>query len=121
MAAPIQAADFRGGSQVIAFDGGWLALVHQTRVRDGQRQYRHRFVWFDEELKLRGVGRQFFFRKHGVEFAAGLAWHPDGKRLVISYGVGDNEAWIATVDGDDVRRVLDDAERLPSARREQVR
>ena len=111
---PIQAADFRGGSQLMAFDGGWLALVHQARVRDGQRHYRHRFVWFDEELKLRGVSRQFFFAARGVEFAAGLAWHPDGKRVMISYGVDDSQAWIATIDGDDVRRVLDDAERLAS-------
>jgi len=111
---PIQAADFRGGSQLIAFDGGWLALVHQARVRGGQRHYRHRFVWFDEELKLRGVSRQFFFATRGVEFAAGLVWHPDGERLMISYGVDDSQAWIATVDGEDVRRVLGDAERLLS-------
>ena len=88
----------------------------RSRVRDKQRHYRHRFVWFDEATKLRGVSRPFFFAKRGVEFAAGLAWHPDGKRLVVTYGVEDSEAWIATVDADDVRRVLEDAERLPSGR-----
>ena len=115
-AAPIQADQFRGGSQLIAFDGGWLALVHEAGLRDKQRHYRHRFVWFDEATKLRGVSRPFFFAKRGVEFAAGLAWHPDGKRLVVTYGVEDSEAWIATVDADDVRCVLEDAERLPSGR-----
>ena len=111
---PIAAEAFRGGSQAIAFDGGWLALIHEVRVRDGQRQYRHRFICIDEAARLRGVSRQFFFHQHGVEFAAGLAWHPDGKRLLISYGVEDSEAWIATVDADDVRRVVEDADRLPS-------
>jgi hypothetical protein len=43
-----------------------------------------------------------------------LAWHPDGKRLLISYGVGDAEAWIATVDTGEVQHMLEDAERLPS-------
>ena len=114
-AAPIQADQFRGGSQLIAFGGGRLALVHEVRVRDKQRHYRHRFVWFDEATKLRGVSRPFFFAKRGVEFAAGLAWHPDGKRLVVTFGVEDSEAWIATVDADDVRCLLEDAERLRSA------
>jgi len=115
-ATPAIAADqFRGGTQAIAFDGGRLALVHEVGVRDRRRCYQHRFVWFDTGNLLRGVSRPFFFAEKGVEFAAGLAWHPDGKRLLISYGVGDREAWIATVDAADVRAVLDDAEQLPSA------
>lgn len=114
MTPPILADHFRGGSQLIAFDGGWLALVHETRVRDGQRHYRHRFVWFDEGMKLRGVSRPFFFQKRGVEFAAGLAWHPDEKRLMITYGVNDSEAWIATVKAEEVGMLLADADRLPS-------
>jgi hypothetical protein len=107
------AEGFRGGSQVIAFDGGWLALVHEVRVRDGRRQYRHRFVWLDEANSLRRVSRPFFFHKQGVEFAAGLAWHPDGKRLLVSYGVDDRESWIAEVDANDVQWLLDDTESLP--------
>ena len=111
---PIQADQFRGGSQLIPFDGGWLAIAHEARVRDKQRFYRHRFVWFDETDRLRRVSRPFVLQKRGVEFAAGLAWHPDGKRLMVSYGVEDSEAWVATVDADDVRGVLDDVEKLPS-------
>ncbi len=110
---PVAANQFRGSSQAIAFDRGWLALVHEARVRDKQRHYRHRFVWFNEASQLRKVSRPFFFHKRGVEFAAGLAWHPDRKRLVVTYGIGDSEAWIATVDADDVRRVLEDAGQLP--------
>jgi hypothetical protein len=113
---PILADGFRGGSQAVAFDDGWLALVHEVRVRDGRRQYRHRFIWLDQTSRLRRVSRPFFFQKHGVEFAAGLAWHPDGKRLLISYGIDDCESWIATVDVTDIKRNLDDAERLPSGR-----
>jgi hypothetical protein len=120
----IAADEFKGGSQAIPFDacpwhgtgGGWLVLIHEVRERisDGWRDYRHRFVWFDEASVLRGVSRPFYFSKPGIEFAVGLAWHPDGKRLLISYGVRDSEAWIATVDAGEVRQVLEDAERLPS-------
>jgi len=111
---PIHAELFRGGSQLIAFDDGWLAIVHEARVRDKQRVYRHRFAWFDKADRFRAVSRPFHLKRQGVEFAAGLAWHPDGKRLIISYGVEDSEAWIATVDANDVRHILDDAEHLPT-------
>jgi hypothetical protein len=112
----IAADDFKGGSQAIPFDGGWLALIHEVRqwIADGRRDYRHRFVWFDAANVLRGVSRQFMFQKGGIEFAAGLAWHPDGKRLLVSYGVRDGEAWIATVVAGEIQQVLEDAERLPS-------
>jgi glycosyltransferase involved in cell wall biosynthesis len=112
----IAAKRFRGGTQAIAFDGGWLVLIHEVQWRpaDQRRFYQHRFVWFDETSTLRRVSRPFFFHKKGVEFAGGLAWHPDGKRLLVSYSVADSEAWIATVDAAEVRRVLENAERLPS-------
>ena len=108
----IAAEQFRGGSQAIEFDGGRLALVHEVSERDRQRFYWHRFVWFDADNVLRRVSRRFYFKAKGIEFAAGMVWHPDGRRLLISYGVGDSEAWIATVDGGEVRCVLEDAKRL---------
>ena len=109
----IAADEFKGGSQAIPFDagpwrgtgGGWLALIHEVRewITDGRRSYRHRFVWFDEASVLRRVSRPFYFSKTGIEFAAGLAWHPDGKHLLVSYGVRDSEAWIGTVEAEEVR------------------
>ena len=60
------------------------------------------------------MSRPFYFTRNGVEFAAGLTRYPDGKGLIISFGVGDGEAWIATVEASDVRRLLEDAEQLPS-------
>jgi glycosyltransferase involved in cell wall biosynthesis len=113
---PIKADHFRGGSQAIPFDGGWLALIHETRERSARRPryQQHRFIWLDQANALRRVSRAFFFNKIETEFAAGLAWHPDRKRLLVSYGVGDCEAWIATVDAAEVGRALQDVEQLPS-------
>lgn len=112
----IAAQSFRGGTQLIAFAGGWLALIHevQWRTAEKRRYYLHRFVWFDEANALRKVSRPFFFDKKGVEFAAGLAWHPDERRLLISYSVTDSESWIATVDEAEVRSLLEDVNGLPS-------
>ncbi len=113
---PIAADEFRGGTQAIDFDGGRLALIREEVAGDtfADRATHHRFVWLDEALALRSVSRPFFLNEHGVEFVAGLAWHPNGERLIISYGVGDSESWIATVDAAEVRAALQDAERLPS-------
>ncbi len=111
----IAAEQFRGGSQAIPFDRGWIALIHEVLWREGRRFYQHRFVWFDEAGVLRRVSRRFYFQKKGVEFAAGLAWHPHGGRLLVSYGVNDNESWIATVESDDIRRALEDVDSLRSS------
>lgn len=112
----IAAPRFRGGSQLITFAGGWLALIHevQWRTAEKRRYYLHRFVWFDDAETLRKVSRPFFFDKKGVEFAAGLAWHPDESRLLISYSVTDSESWLATVDEAEVRSQLEDVDSLPS-------
>jgi len=112
---PIAAEEFRGGSQAIPFDGGWLALIHEVLswTTPGRRSYQHRFVWLDKSRVVLGVSRAFFFHKKAIEFAAGLAWHPDGERLMVSFSIGDHESWIATVDADDVRGVLLDVDRLP--------
>jgi glycosyltransferase involved in cell wall biosynthesis len=112
---PIAAEHFRGGSQVIEFKGGRLALVHEL-ILSGQsyaeRVYHHRFVWFNEAGVLRAVSLPFFFLKHGIEFAAGLAWHPDGKRLLVSFGASDSEAWIASVEAEEISQLLEDANRI---------
>jgi hypothetical protein len=108
---PAIAAELFGcATQAIAFDRGWLTLIHEASERDGRRWYWHRFVWFDAALALRGVSQRFCLQQPGVEFAAGLAWHPDGGRLLISFGIRDCEAWLATVEAEEVRAILSDTD-----------
>jgi hypothetical protein len=119
----IAATTFRGGTQAIAFDGGFLTLLHEVHWRPAlnRRFYQHRFVWFNRAMTIRRVSRPFYFDKKGIEFAAGLAWHPDGKRMLLSYSVTDSEAWIATIDAEEIRRLLEDVERLSAGVRETAR
>lgn len=107
---------FGGGTQLLAFAGGWLTLIQEVQWRFAEKLHwcMHRFVWFDETSVLRKVSRPFFFNKKGPEFAAGLAWHPDDARLLISYGVADSESWIATVDAGEVQALLEEVDSLPS-------
>lgn len=97
---------FSGGGQVIPFDAGWVAIVHEARPdpTNGKRFYQHRFVWFDETYTLQKVSLPFVFFDRQIEFAAGLA-RKDGK-VIVSFGVLDREAWLATIAEDEVRALI---------------
>ena len=98
-----------GGSQVIPYMSGWLAVVHEARLIPGQprRYYSHRFVWWDSNFVLRRISKQFGLHEKVIEYVMGLAWHPvDPKLLVMSYGFKDSEARIATVDASEVMGFL---------------
>ena len=96
---------FAGGGQVLPFDGGWLAIIHEARPdpTNGKRFYQHRFVWFDHDFVLKKVSRPFVFFDRQIEFAAGLALHPDLDKFIVSFGVLDREAWLGTISDHDVR------------------
>lgn len=97
-----------GGSQVILYYAGYLAIVHEARQIPGRsnRYYNHRFVMWDDAFNVLRISKPFGFHEKTIEYAMGLCWHPDGKRLVISYGFKDCEARLATIDPDEVFRWL---------------
>ena len=97
--APPMAAGFRGGGQVVPFQGGWLGIVHEVAHLDtGRRAYEHRFVWWDETLTLRKWSPLFFFvEKQAIEFSAGLATIDD--TVFVSFGINDAEAWLCRLKG----------------------
>lgn len=96
---PYAAETLSGGSQYIPYNNGYLSIVHEAHVSQatGKRYYTHRFVWLDVHQSWLKVSRPFVFHDKVIEFAAGMAWHPDKKRILISYGREDKEAWIASV------------------------
>jgi hypothetical protein len=93
---PSIARDFRGGSQLVPVTDGNICLIHET-VRGGKprRLYLHRVVHFTSDFRIDAVSPRFVFQVREVEFCAGLARH-DG-RFVLSFGVSDYEAWLATI------------------------
>jgi tetratricopeptide (TPR) repeat protein len=111
---PITTDIVSGGSQLVKFDTGWVALVHTAHQLPNSpcRYYYHRWAYYDRDFRLLKLSAPFVFEDRVIEFAAGLCWHPapsavaHGRKLVISYGFKDEEAKIATIDEADVARML---------------
>jgi tetratricopeptide (TPR) repeat protein len=103
----LHVGDISGGSQLIEFRGGRLAVVHEALTGpDGKRTYWHRFAYFDHDGAFRKLSMPFVFLDRQIEFCAGLAQHPNQSDLILSFGVRDAEAWIATVSMEDVAQLL---------------
>ncbi len=99
-----------GSSQAINIESERrrLAVVHEARHRPdtGQRYYNHRFALMDETGALLKLSLPFVLHDKQIEFVAGLCWHPEGDRLLISYGIRDEEAWIAEISYTEVLEML---------------
>jgi hypothetical protein len=92
--------DLRGGSQVIPFDNGYLALTHETDLYKSERglkdaTYRHRFVYWDKDFNPIKFSREFSFMGAKIEFCCGMAEH--NGNLLITFGYQDNAAFIIDV------------------------
>lgn len=95
-----------GSSQLVPCLGGYLALVHRS-TPPWAPVYLHKFVAFDDELRLVGASPAFYFTRQGVEFCAGMTRHPSRpEKLVISFGVNDAEAWLCEVNEADVVGII---------------
>lgn len=99
--------DIAGGSQAIPFRHGYICVVHEAATGpDGKRTYWHRFAWLNMDLELRRLSLPFVLDDKQIEFCAGLAFHPNGSDFILSYGVRDAEARLATVNIEEVAQML---------------
>jgi hypothetical protein len=103
----IASDSFRGGGQLVAFNGGWLAMIHESHyMHNTKRRYMHRFVWYDTSGKLKAYSEPFYLSKVGIEFVAGLAKHPADDLIIASFGVEDRSSWLATFDPSEIMSLL---------------
>lgn len=108
----------RGGTQLIPWDDGYLAVGHITRVIGKRlfnhmtfsvqepklRDYTHVFIKYKKSGEIEHVSEEFIFNTGGVEFASGLVQLDD--KIYISYGYDDCEGWLASLDVKTVRTML---------------
>ena len=96
-----------GGTPAQMPDGNWIVILHEAQPLPGQdykRYYYHRFAALKPDGMPMALSRPFVFHEKQIEFAAGTAVL-DGK-LWITYGVRDQEPWLATIPLEEVARLF---------------
>lgn len=101
--------DQRGGSQVVPWKDGYLALTHQTRLwksEAGRKNglYRHRFLYWDRDFNLIKASMPFDFMDAMIEFACGLAIH--NNEVFITFGFQDNSSYVLKTNNSVIEEVL---------------
>ena len=102
--------DLRGGSQVLPFEGGYIALTHEVDLWNGEgghkdAHYYQRFAIWDKDFNLVKWSSEFKFMEARIEFAAGMAQQDDN--FLITFGYQDNAAYILRVPIQTVKDFID--------------
>lgn len=101
-------SEFRGSAGPIPFLDGYLGIVHEVGEDDvGDRIYFHRFFYLDQNYHLTKTSQPFIYKHIGIEYCAGMAIDHEEKKLIITLGIEDAEAYLAFVDLDVVYSLLD--------------
>lgn len=103
--APPFAERFRGGSQGVVVEDGYLFAVHEVDAGGQSLRYLHRLVLLDQRFELAATSPAFTFTGDRVEFCAGMARRDDD--LVLSFGVSDAAAGLAILDLDEAIALLE--------------
>jgi glycosyltransferase involved in cell wall biosynthesis/predicted GH43/DUF377 family glycosyl hydrolase len=98
---------FSGSAPPIEFDNGYLILVHEIAYED-QRIYMERFVYLDRDFNIKRASKPFIFLHKGIEYCCGMAIDHAEKKLVMSIGIEDREAYLCIVDLNTVRSMLEE-------------
>jgi hypothetical protein len=90
--------DYRGGSQVIPFNGGYITLAHvltkfhKSEAGRKNAQYRHCFIVWDKDFNVIKYTDPFEFMGAEIEFCAGMTEYRG--RYLITFGYQDNAAFL---------------------------
>lgn len=92
--------DMRGGSQIIPYADGYLTIIHETEMCSSERGkkdgiYRHRFIVWDKNFKIKKISSLFSFLNMKIEFCCGIAEYYND--FLITFGAQDNTGYILKI------------------------
>lgn len=108
----------RGGSSLVPWKDGYIALCHKTYlnkkryynpftfgVQEGiERSYTHLFVEFDSNFNPIKKSKEFFLVDRGIEFATSLIVLDN--QLLLGFGKDDKQAWFGKISTSKVEKML---------------
>lgn len=98
----------RGGSQVIKWDDGYLAMVHQVHSTyvNGKydHEYKQQFIFWDSNWNIVKYSDQFTMLGAKIEFASGLTTIDND--VVITFGHQDSTSFVVKVSTEFIRGLL---------------
>lgn len=98
---------FRGSAAPIAFEEGYLMMVHEVSyLDDSSRVYLHRLIFLDEQLTIQKVSKPFTFTHKGVEFCCGMTLNHEEDQLIMTIGIEDNQAILVFLAKEEVKNLL---------------
>lgn len=86
-----------GSSSLVPLEQGYIAVLHRA-VSMNPSVYLHMFVICDRRFRVLRRSVPFSFEGEPVEFCMGLTRDAAARRLVLAYGVWDDQARIVTLD-----------------------
>ena len=101
----------RGGSQVISWKGGYVAIIHEvdlfkSEVDRKDAIYYHRILFWDKNFNLLKSSNKFSIMGGHVEFCVGLAIHKEN--MIMTFGFQDNAAYLLKFDESVLEELLND-------------
>lgn len=92
--------DLRGGSQVIPYKEGYIAITHEVDFYNSEAgrkdgTYWHRFVCWDKNWNIISISREFSFMGAKIEFACGMTKYQDD--YLVTFGFQDNCSFLVKI------------------------
>jgi hypothetical protein len=104
--------DLRGGSQVIKWGDGWLALTHEYLPVYNNNElgykdafYFSRFVYWDSEWNVKFTSEDFSFLDGRIEFVAGMD-HLNDDFVLITFGFCDCGGYVVKMPKSLIEKML---------------
>lgn len=99
------AKEFRGSTGPIKYNDGYLYLIHEVNYYP-KWIYQHRFIYMDNEFKMKKISKLFSFIHIGIEFACGLCLSHNTDNYIITFGVRDGEAYRLEINKESIDLML---------------